>query len=982
MDILTLNFTSEGWAVEAGGRWQGRCDRKGLYVMSHPYEPAQEGIDCRISRTVSLPDLPKGGSVWLRFYCSDGYIGCDRSNPEVGYEAENDPDCRYRRVCVNGQIVWEADVAGLNPPSAERFYTCDVTPHLNGSEAEIVFLVSDTRAVANKFATDVYWGLPQVVICASDESPNGWGPEDAPVPTLVAQPAASDVHKGRAAVSILVPNDSDVAFSSTPVTSGIPFPSGHLADSTKVCLLDAGGQAVPLQTESLCQWPDGSIRWLLLDFQTDLAPKGLAQYRLEYGLDVESADTPDSPVTVSEDNGRIVVDTGALEAVFSADSQSILESLKLNGGSGLTFQHALLSLENYYGFPPARYGNRPAKTLQVETVGSMRTVIKAEGRYEPLSGFESGFAYVLRFHFYAGSSALKIEHTFVNTTPETSEGSGPAESAISRTSAAHQVPIVGLRTVSLHLPAPEGDGLRYVSGIEEDDPLAGDLAGLYEARLIQSTSSACRLFECASNGADGVWERMTDAALKVQHARAAGWAGVETSKLGLTVAVRDFWQQYPKAFRLSHRGIDLDLWTSERIPSVLGSDPPFNCVQGESKTHEIFLSFTSGEIDRDRAEAFQYHLRAETPCEWACSSGALAPIAPADPDRFPVYEAAVAALDVDRMGHGGGHWWHKIVTDGGEDSETYDRYGMENWGDNPLIWGYQTKYRMWSNCEYDLAHTAFQEYLRSGNSAYCYRAIQAARHVRDVDTIHHSTVAPETVGAPHHHWIHHCIQPPNSGHLWSEGIVEHYWLTGDKRSLDVVWKLGDYLIGLVDRGSHQGAERSAGWPLIALMGIYKATLDDRYLQTAKKLVDDVVAWQDPLRGVWSTAISEQPAYEGGTTFMVTILTRGLVRYWEVTGDERAAAAVVRAVDWMIDEAVQTPPGEPPESFYKQTPLCASIRPIQSEAPAYAYALTGDELYGEVARSALFTNLAGWKQGVPTSTMRDMPRVLHILGKEV
>ena len=211
--------------------------------------------------------------------------------------------------------------------------------------------------------------------------------------------------------------------------------------------------------------------------------------------------------------------------------------------------------------------------------------------------------------------------------------------------------------------------------------------------------------------------------------------------------------------------------------------------------------------------------------------------------------------------------------------------------------------------------------------------------------------------------------------------MEHYWLTGDKRSLEVARKLGDYLIGLVDRGSHQGAERAAGWPLIALMGIYKATLDDRYLQTAKKLVDDVVAWQDPLRGVWSTAISEQPAYEGGTTFMVTILTRGLVRYYEVTGDARAAAAVVRAVDWMIDEAIKSPPGEPPRSFYKQTPHCGHLQSIQSEAPAYAYALTGDKVYGDVARAAHRANVSSWTNGVPTMAMRDVPRVLEILGKE-
>ena len=115
--------------------------------------------------------------------------------------------------------------------------------------------------------------------------------------------------------------------------------------------------------------------------------------------------------------------------------------------------------------------------------------------------------------------------------------------------------------------------------------------------------------------------------------------------------------------------------------------------------------------------------------------------------------------------------------------------------------------------------------------------------------------------------------------------------------------------------------------------------------------------------------------------MVVILSRGLIRYYEVTGDERVAHAVVRAADWVLDEAIQTPAGEVPQAFYKQTPHCSHISLIQPEALAYAYALTGDETYGEVARAALNENLKRWTRSVPTMAMRDMTRVLHIMGRE-
>jgi hypothetical protein len=86
MNVVSLNLQSNAWKLISTGAWQGRCDRKGVYVMSHPYEPAHQGASCHIRQTAALPDsLPEGGSVWFRFYSSDGYIGSDRSNPEVGY---------------------------------------------------------------------------------------------------------------------------------------------------------------------------------------------------------------------------------------------------------------------------------------------------------------------------------------------------------------------------------------------------------------------------------------------------------------------------------------------------------------------------------------------------------------------------------------------------------------------------------------------------------------------------------------------------------------------------------------------------------------------------------------------------------------------------------------------------------------------------------------------------------------------------------
>ena len=50
------------------------------------------------------------------------------------------------------------------------------------------------------------------------------------------------------------------------MTSGVPFPEGDVADPANIRLL-VGGKEMPLQVEVLSRYPDGSIRWALLDFQ-------------------------------------------------------------------------------------------------------------------------------------------------------------------------------------------------------------------------------------------------------------------------------------------------------------------------------------------------------------------------------------------------------------------------------------------------------------------------------------------------------------------------------------------------------------------------------------------------------------------------------------------------------------------------------------------------------------------------------------------
>ncbi len=64
-----------------------------------------------------------------------------------------------------------------------------------------------------------------------------------------------------------------------PVTVGVPWPRGVLRDADHLACTGPDGD-VPLQTEVLERWPDGSIRWVLCDTLLSTKGNGATGYRL------------------------------------------------------------------------------------------------------------------------------------------------------------------------------------------------------------------------------------------------------------------------------------------------------------------------------------------------------------------------------------------------------------------------------------------------------------------------------------------------------------------------------------------------------------------------------------------------------------------------------------------------------------------------------------------------------------------------------
>src|ERR1044071_4535829 len=117
---------------------------------------------------------------------------------------------------------------------------------------------------------------------------------------------------------------------SYPTTYGIPLPEGAAKTTADIALLNAEGEAVPVAVQKWATWPDGSIRWALLDFVGDFAPNEKTTHELALGEGIKSP-PPTNPVVIKETKENIEVSNGRLRAMFWRDRFNIFHSLAADG---------------------------------------------------------------------------------------------------------------------------------------------------------------------------------------------------------------------------------------------------------------------------------------------------------------------------------------------------------------------------------------------------------------------------------------------------------------------------------------------------------------------------------------------------------------------------------------------------------------------------------------------------------------------------
>jgi len=116
-----------------------------------------------------------------------------------------------------------------------------------------------------------------------------------------------------------------------PICGGIPLPRGQLTSSDNVALFSADGRELPCQVTATAWWPDGSIKWVLVDVV--LPPAEAGGLLLKYGQGVTRAKVAD-PITAAvagSGGAKIVkISGGGVQAAISR-SGGVMDSCTIAG---------------------------------------------------------------------------------------------------------------------------------------------------------------------------------------------------------------------------------------------------------------------------------------------------------------------------------------------------------------------------------------------------------------------------------------------------------------------------------------------------------------------------------------------------------------------------------------------------------------------------------------------------------------------------
>ena len=613
-----------------------------------------------------------------------------------------------------------------------------------------------------------------------------------------------------------------------PLTIGVPLPRGAVFNTDTIVLEGPREQRKPVQVRSLDQWPDGSIRWALIDCQID-ADRGrcddlVLRFDDANGRD-QAAPRPDGAVlaTSSADGVRITAGSATFgffprrtfplsEAII--DGHPVIDPVR----SGLQITHS------------GRVLQCSITSVKIEEAGPLRTSVMVQGAVIANGGAELPLDLFARVEAFAGNATLRMAVTIRNRQRAQHPGGrwtlGDAGSVLIESA------VLGWQL---------GSEVRRVQCAAEWGEALTDAAQPFE--IHQESSGGDHWDGPIHRNRDGRVPlrfrgyRRRDGAAERMGQRATPIVVVETQGGAVSVAVPQFWQNFPRSIGVRDGRIEIALFPGQ-------SGDAYELQGGEQKTHVALIAFARDTVSAPPLAWAHDPLLAYPTPKWCCDAGVIPFLEPESSEPVGAHRSLVsAALDSES-----GFFAKR---------ERSDEFGWRNFGDLPA--DHESAFQTTSellvshyNNQYDAIACFAIHFLRTGDRRWWQLMVDLASHVRDIDLYHTEEDKAAYCGGLFWHTSHyldaglstHRSYPkegpasggPSAEHNYNAGLMLHYFLTGDPESRIEAINLGKWVVAMDD-----GKQTVFRWLASGATGLASSTGSPDYHGPGRGAANSILA---------------------------------------------------------------------------------------------------------------------------------------------
>ncbi|HEX3356203.1 MAG TPA: hypothetical protein VHS31_04395 [Tepidisphaeraceae bacterium] len=636
--------------------------------------------------------------------------------------------------------------------------------------------------------------------------------------------------------------DSSAPDLSTGVSFGVPWAEGKLQKDTKLSLVDGKGQGVAVQSWALAYWPDGSLKWT---GEAISAEAGLAgPLKIVAGEPAAAK----SGVKVDQTNDAITIDTGAIVCRISKSGSALIDSISIGDKKIASNGKLVCTLEDRSEYETKRITREEdfaskIDSVTVEQSGPVRAVVKVTGKHQSTTTDRAWLPFVVRFYFFAGLDSIKVVHTFIfdgDQEKDFIKGLGIRFDVPMRQQFQNRHVRLAGETGMFAEPLQIISGRRLPSRDLYQQQVAGKQvpdAGQSQTRGNFAGMAVWDAYKLVQITPDGytIEKRTNPKSTWVRSAggtRALGTAFVGDTSGGLSISMKNFWQEAPTEIEIEKGSTDsaeltLWLWSPDspamdmRHYDVKGHglemayedwQPGFSYATGVARTNEITLR-AFNEVPANE-ELLKLAKETGKTSRLVCSPEYFHSIPVFGiwslPDRSnPAKVAIEDQLDKAITFYQGqieqrrwyGFW------DFGDVMHTYDAGRHE--------WRYDLGGFAWANTELEPNLWLWYSFLRSGRADIFRMAEAMTRQTQEVDVYHLGKFA----GLGSRHNVVH----------WGDGAKElrisqallkrpYYYLTTDERTGDLMNEVIDADEKLVDVDPMREIEQPTKYPTHARFG--------------------------------------------------------------------------------------------------------------------------------------------------------------------